>query len=58
MRYLTKSKFKLALECPTKLFYCDKKEYLNRKLDDEFLENLAKGGFQVGKLAKLYFPDP
>ena len=25
-RYLTKSLFKIAVECPTKLFYADKKE--------------------------------
>ncbi|MDR3669178.1 MAG: DUF2779 domain-containing protein [Ignavibacteriaceae bacterium] len=56
MRYLTKSKFKLALECPTKLYYTGKKEYVNKNLEDEFLLNLAKGGFQVGELAKLYFP--
>lgn len=55
-RYLTKSKFKLALECPTKLFYTGKKEYFNRNLEDSFLESLAEGGYQVGELAKLYFP--
>lgn len=55
-RYLTKSKFKLAMECPTKLFYNGKKEYANRKLEDTFLAALADGGFQVGELAKCYFP--
>ncbi|MBV9241284.1 MAG: DUF2779 domain-containing protein [Acidobacteria bacterium] len=55
-RYLTKSRFKLALECPTKLFYTGKKDYANQKLDDPFLAQLADGGFQVGALAKLYFP--
>jgi hypothetical protein len=54
-RHLTKSRFKLATECPTKLFYTGKKEYANNKLDDSFLEALANGGFQVGELAKLYF---
>jgi hypothetical protein len=53
---LTKSKFKLALECPTKLYYQGKKEYINKKLDNDFLQALAKGGFQVGELAKCYFP--
>ena len=58
MKYLTKSKFKLALECPTKLYYTEHKEtYSNAKLDDPFLEALAKGGFQVGELAKCYYPD-
>jgi hypothetical protein len=55
-RYLTKSRFKLATECPTKLYYTGKKEYLNQKYEDSFLLALAEGGFQVGELAKLYFP--
>jgi hypothetical protein len=57
-RYLTKSRFKLALECPTKLFYTGKANvYPDRKRDDEFLQALADGGFQVGELAKLMFPE-
>jgi len=56
MKYLTKSKFKLATECPTKLFYTGKKQYANTSLDNPFLEALAEGGFQVGELAKLYYP--
>lgn len=56
-RYLTKSRFKLAMDCPTKLFYADKPEYANRKLDDPFLSALADGGYQVGALARCYFPD-
>jgi len=56
-RYLTKSRFKLALECPTKLFYTAKKdEYADIKLDDPFLNALASGGYQVGELAKHYYP--
>jgi hypothetical protein len=55
-RYLTKSRFKLALECPTKLFYTSKKEYKDNKLEDDFLRALAEGGFQIGELAKLYYP--
>ena len=55
-RFLTKSRFKLALECPTKLFYTRKKEYPDTKQDDSFLQALAEGGFQVGELAKYYFP--
>jgi len=54
--YLTKSLFKLALECETKLFYAKKKEYPDQKIDDSFLESLAEGGFQVGELAKMYHP--
>lgn len=57
-RYLTKSRFKIAMECPTKLYYSDKsKIYSNSKIDDPFLEALAKGGFQVGELAKCYWPN-
>ncbi|HEY4064441.1 MAG TPA: DUF2779 domain-containing protein [Puia sp.] len=55
-RYLTKSRFKIGLECPTKLFYTKKDEYFNGKLEDEFLQSLAEGGFQVGELAKFYYP--
>ena len=54
-RYLTKSRFKLAMECPTKLYYTGKKEYINQNIDDSFLLALAEGGFQVGELAKHYF---
>ena len=55
-RYLSKSRFILALECETKLFYTAKKEYADHKKDDPFLSALAEGGFQVGELAKLYHP--
>jgi hypothetical protein len=55
-RYLTKSRFALAVECETKLFYTGKSAYADRKKDDPFLSALAEGGFQVGELAKLYYP--
>jgi len=55
-RYLTKSRFSLAMECPAKLYYTGKACYANRELDDPFLEALADGGFQVGELARRYFP--
>ena len=55
-RYLTKSRYKLALECPTKLFYTNKPaQFLDSKLDDPFLQALAKGGFQVGALAQCLY---
>ena len=54
--YLTKTRFKLAMECPTKLFYTGKEQvYANQKLEDDFLISLAECGFQVGGLAKCYF---
>lgn len=55
-RYLTKSRFKLALECVSKLYYTGKKdEYADQNLNDPFLLALAEGGFQVGELAKFKF---
>lgn len=57
MRPLTKSRFKLALDCPTKLFYTNKSRYENRQESDSFMEALAEGGFQVGELAKCYYPN-
>ncbi|WP_239970540.1 DUF2779 domain-containing protein [Confluentibacter citreus] len=56
-RYLTKSRFKLALDCPTKLFYTRKQEYENQSESDPFLEALAEGGFQVEELSRMYYPD-
>ncbi len=55
-RFLTKSRFKIGSECPTKLYFLGKSEYGNNNLDNQFLEALAEGGFQVGELAKLYHP--
>jgi hypothetical protein len=54
---LSKSRFKLALECPTKVHYSLRRSegYVDRRQDDEFMEALAKGGHQVGALAKLMF---
>lgn len=53
---LTKSRFKVGAECPTKLFYLDAPQYGNKNADDQFLKALAEGGFQVGELAKFYHP--
>ena len=56
-RYLTKSRFKTAVGCPTKLYYTGKSAiYADTKQEDEFLKALAEGGFQVGELAKLMHP--
>ena len=54
---LTKSRFITALTCPTKLFYMADNNYANQSVEDTFLAALAEGGFQVGELAKQYFPD-
>jgi len=56
VKYLTKSKFTIALDCPTKLYYASHDEYKSTLEDNDFLEALAKGGIQVGELAKLYYP--
>lgn len=55
-RPLSKSRFKIATECPTKLRYAEDRSYGNDKDDDAFLRALARGGFQVGALAQLDFP--
>jgi hypothetical protein len=54
-RYLTKTRFKLALKCPTKLFYTKKVDTYATHDSDPFMFELAKSGFQVGELAKFYF---
>jgi hypothetical protein len=52
-KLFTKSRFKLALECPTKLYYASNPQtYADQKKDDPFLQSLAEGGYQVGELAK------
>jgi hypothetical protein len=55
-KLFTKSAFKIALECPRRLYYAyDNKLYANQELSDDFLKSLAEGGFQVGELAKVYY---
>jgi len=57
LRYLTKSRFKSALECPTKLYYAGKDDYADNSKENKFLSALAEGGYQVGELSKSYHPD-
>ncbi len=57
MRVLTKSRFKLGLECPNKLLYTNNPIYANKKQEDSFLNALAEGGFQVEELARLHYPN-
>ena len=52
---LSKSRFQLALECPTKVFYSLDKRYVNANDSNDFLKSLAFGGFQVGELAKAMY---
>ena len=44
------------MDCPTKLYYATNPGYRSTLDDNDFLEALAKGGIQVGELAKLYYP--
>lgn len=55
IRTLSKSRFKLALECPTKVYYSLDKRYVNANDSNDFLKSLAFGGFQVGELAKAMY---
>jgi len=55
--YLSKSRFKLASECPRKLYYGQHRDvYPDKKVHDPFLQALAEGGHQVGALAQCYHP--
>jgi hypothetical protein len=56
MKVLSKSRFKLGLECPNKLFFTSDDRFVNQKNEDSFLQALAKGGFQVEELARLHYP--
>lgn len=55
-RFLTKSRYLSATECPAKLYFSKNSSYGNNKLENPFLESLAEGGFQVGALAKHMIP--
>ena len=57
MKVLSKSRFKLGLECPNKIFFSNNaKVFNNIKKEDPFLEALASGGFQVEEYARLHYP--
>lgn len=49
---LSKSDFKIAQECATKLFY-KKNKYISSKVDNKYLEMLADGGYMISCLANL-----
>lgn len=54
--FLSKSDFKVAMTCPTKLYY-RKLKYPTTMDGNEFMEMLAEGGYMVGKLATLLYPE-
>lgn len=57
-KYLTKTLFKNVLDCRTKLYYAtNSHKYKDNRITDPFLKSIAEGGFQVGELAKCYYPD-
>lgn len=55
MNYLSKSDFKVAQTCATKLYY-KKNKYPSLKDGNDYLALLADGGFMIGKLAQLLYP--
>lgn len=58
MKVLSKSRFKLGLECPNKIFFSNNNNIFNNvKREDPFLETLASGGFQVEEYARLHYPN-
>jgi CRISPR/Cas system-associated exonuclease Cas4 (RecB family) len=56
MTFLSKSDFKIAHICPTKLWY-KKHGYPTSNDENEYMKMLADGGFMFGKLAMLLFPE-
>lgn len=56
MRTLSKSDFKIGQNCLKKLWY-KKQKYPSTDAGNEYLEMLADGGYMVGKMATLLFPD-
>lgn len=54
--FLTKSDFKTARTCGTKLYY-QKLGYPSTQDDNPYLEFLADGGFMVEAIARVLFPD-
>lgn len=53
---LSKSDFKLARTCATKLYYRELR-YPDTQQDDPYLQMLAEGGYMVELLAKQQFPE-
>jgi len=57
MPMLTKSRFKIGLQCPRKLSYeCDP-EYVNQDQFNSQLSLLSEEGMKIGEYAKLLFPN-
>ncbi len=54
--YLTKSDFKIARTCPTKLYY-RKLGYPSTAERDGYTRALQDGGYIIGKMARLLYPE-
>lgn len=54
--FLSKSDFKVAQDCATKLYY-KKNNYPSLKESNEYLQLLADGGYMIGKMAQLIYPE-
>ena len=55
-KYLTKSLFTHALECPTKLYYkAHSDRYISSQDENDFLQALAEGRQFGGFVSRLYF---
>jgi hypothetical protein len=56
MKYLSKSDFQLGATCSKKLHY-KKAHYPTANDTNEYMKMLSQGGYIVGKMATLLFPD-
>lgn len=56
LQLLSKTDYKVARTCPAKLYYRFQK-YPSLKDGDEYMELLAEGGYMIGAIAGLLFPD-
>ena len=56
MKVLSKSRFKIGLSCPNKLYFSGDKSYKNKEDNNTFVAALAEGGFQVEALSRLLYP--
>ena len=58
MNKLTKTDFINSFICPTRLNYIKQpKIYTDSTENDEYLQSLSDGGYQIGKLAQLQHED-
>lgn len=56
IKFLTKTDFINSFICPTKLNYIRQPHiFTDSTIDDEYLQSLSDGGYQVGKIAQLGF---